>query len=525
MLAVACVLLIACANVANMLLARAAHRSHEMAVRTAVGASRTRILGQCLLESGLLSLAGAIVGILVAEALIRGVVRFGPADVPRLHEAALHPVALTFTLAVSLVSALLFGIVPAWRLSRAAPLSALRESAPAGPARCTRTLQHAVVMVEIAAALVLLVSGGLLLKSLVRLLRSPFGFDPENTFVVRTVFDHARYPNPAARIAVQRQLLEALEHLPGVTAVAEASHLPLGDSRQIGFRLENDAPDEFHWAENSLVTPGYFRAMGIALVQGRDFTLQDTRESMMVAVISQTLAQQYFPGQDPIGRRFHWGDRALFTIIGVAADVRISALDADPPPMIYHSMFQVESGASGRTAFIVRAGANVAGWFDAVQHSIWSVDKDLPIYQSTTLTALVSDSVAERRFTVLLLGAFAGLAFLLAAVGLFGVISYVVAERTREFGIRMALGANRGKIYRQVLARATQLSLGGCVLGLVIAPLAARLLRSSLYQVRSFDPATMLLVLFLLLGVALAAAYWPARRAAKVDPMVALRYE
>jgi len=428
-------------------------------------------------------------------------------------------------LAVSLLSALGFGIVPAWRLSRAAPVTALREFAPAGPARSTRRLQHGVVMVEIAAALVLLVSGGLLMKSLLRLLGSPFGFNPQNTFVVRTVFDHARYPDPAQRIAVQRQLLEALEHLPGVSAVAEASHLPLGDSRQIGFRLENAAADEFHWAQNSLVTPGYFRAMGIALVKGRDFTPLDTRGSMNVAVISQRLAQQYFPGQDPIGRRFHWGDRALFTIIGVAADVRISALDADPPPMIYLSMFQVESGASGRTAFIVRAAAEMPGLFHAVQESIWSVDKGLPIYQSMTLTALVSDSVAQRRFTVVLVGTFAVLALLLAAMGLFGVISYVVAVRTREFGIRMALGADRGKIYRQVLTRATRLSLGGCLLGLVIAPVAARLLRSSLYQVSGFDPATMLLVLSFMLGVALAAAYWPARRAAKVDPMVALRYE
>ncbi len=525
MLAVACVLLVACANVANMLLARAAHRSHEMAVRTAVGASRTRILGQCLLESALLSLVGATAGILIAEFLIRGVVRFGPADVPRLHEATLHPMALTFTVAVSLLSAFGFGIVPAWRLSRTAPVTALRESAPAGPSRSTRKLEHSVAVFEIAGALVLLLSGGLLLKSFVRLLHSPLGFDPKGAFVVRTIFDRARYPDPARRSAVQKQLLDVLQHLPGVTAVAEASHLPLSDSRQIGFRLENAAADDFHWAENSLISPGYFHAMGIALLEGRDFTEQDSRSSMKVAVISQRLARQYFPGQDPIGRRFHWGDRRLFTIIGVATDVHISALDADPPPMIYHSMFQVESGASGRTAFIVRAGVPIEGLFDAVQRSIWSVDKDLPIYQSTTLAALVSESVAQRRFTVLLLGAFAILALLLAAVGLFGVISYVVAERTREFGIRMALGADRGKIYSQVLRRAAEISLGGCALGLLISRFAARALRSSLYQVSSFDPVTMLLVLFLLFLVALSAAYWPARRAARVDPMVALRYE
>jgi predicted permease len=525
MLAVASVLLIACANVANMLLARAAHRSHEMAIRTAVGANRMRILEQCLLESGLLSVGGAVVGILIAEVLIRGVVRFGPADVPRLHEASLHPVALTFTLALSLLSALGFGIVPAWRLSRTAPVHALRQSGSVGPSPGKRKLEHSVALFEVASAVVLLLSGGLLMKSFVRLLHSPFGFNPEGAFVVRTIFDHARYPDAGRRIAVQKQLLDVLRHLPGATAVAEASHLPLSDSRQIGFRLENAAADDFHWAENSLISPGYFRAMGIALLEGRDFTEQDSRDSMKVAVISESLAKQYYPGQDPIGRRFHWGDRGLFTIIGVAGDVHISALDADPPPTIYQSMFQVESGASGRTAFILRARTESQGWFDAVQRQVWSVDKDLPVYQSTTLTALVSESVAQRRFTVLLLGAFAVLSLLLAAIGLFGVISYVVAERTREFGIRMALGADRAKIYSLVLSRATGLSLGGCVLGLVISRFAARALRSSLYQVSSFDPATVLLVLFLVLGVALSAAYWPARRAAKVDPMVALRYE
>ena len=523
--AVVSVLLIACANVANMLLARATHRHHEMAIRSAVGAQSRRILEQCLLESTLLALGGAVAGIFVAESLIQGVVRFGPANVPRLHDATLHPVALTFTLALSLLSALVFGIIPAWRLSRAAPLTALREFMPAGPARSMQKLQHSVAILEIATALVLLLSGGLMLKSLVRLLHSPFGFDPERAFVVRTIFDQARYPDPARRNAVQKQLLDALEHLPGVTAVAEASHLPLSDSRQIGFRLENAAPDDFHLAENSLVTPGYFHAMGISLFEGRDFTEQDTRDSVNVAVISENLAKQYFPGQDPVGRRFHWGDRALFTVIGVAADVHISALDADPPPMIYYSMFQVESAVGGHTAFIVRTAAATEGRFDAVQRQVWSVDKDLPVYQSTTLAAVVAESVAQRRFTVFLLGSFGVVALLLAAIGLFGVVSYVVAERTREFGIRMALGADRGKIYGQVLRRATGLSLSGCVLGLIVSRLAARALESSLYQVNSFDPATICLVSFLLLGVALLAACWPARRAATVDPMVALRYE
>jgi predicted permease len=313
--------------------------------------------------------------------------------------------------------------------------------------------------------------------------------------------------------------------LPGMTAVAAASHLPLSDARQIGFRLEHAAADDYHWAQNSLVSPGYFHAMGISLLEGRDFTAQDRPDTPSVAIISEKMAKQYFPGRSPIGQRFQWGDRAFFTVTGVAADVHISALDADPPPMIYTSMFQVESGASGRNAFVLRSKGEEQGLFQEVQQQVWSVDKDLPIYNTTTLGKLVSESLAQRRFTVLLLGSFAVIAVVLAAIGLFGVISYLVAERTREFGVRMALGADRVSIYWQVLKRAAVLAIGGCGVGLLLSVFASRLLQANLYQVSRFDAPTIVLVPLLLLSVALFAAYWPARRATKVDPMVALRYE
>ncbi|HET9307340.1 MAG TPA: ABC transporter permease [Candidatus Sulfotelmatobacter sp.] len=524
-LAVACVLLVACANVANLLLARASHRHHEMAIRTAIGASRTRVLGQCLIESMMLALTGGFAGIIFAQLLVMALQRFGPSDVPRLYDVRLHPIALVFTLAVSLISAVVFGFVPAWRLSKTAPVMALREATQAGPARSTRTLQNSVTIFEMTAAVVLLVTGGLLLKSFVRLLNSPAGFNPDGAYIVRTIFDRGRYPNFAKRTVVQQQLLESLGQLPGVTAVAAASHLPLSDARQIGFRLEHAAPDDFHWAENSLVSSGYFRAMQIPLLQGRDFSEGDRPDTTSVAIISQTMARQFFPGANPIGQRFHWGDRALFTIIGVAADVRISALDADPPPMIYNSMFQVETGATGSTAFVLRTSGIAQGLFAAVQRQVWNVDKDLPIYNSSTLATLVSSSLAQKRFTVLLLGNFAGITLVLAAVGLFGVISYFVAERTREFGVRIALGANRSSIYWQVLRRAALLGLAGCVLGLSISIFVSRALQSTLYQVSRFDLATMALVPLLLLSAVLLAAYLPAYRATRVDPMVALRYE
>jgi predicted permease len=523
-MAVACLLLIACANVANLLLARASHRSHEMAIRSAVGANPSRLLRQCLVESMLLSFLGAGAGIAIAKAAVDGVRRFGPTDVPRLHDVALHPSVLLFTLGISLLSAIVFGFAPAWRLSHVAPQASLKESVQTGPARGTQRLQNTVATIEIAAALVLLISGGLLARSFVRLLSSSFGFDPSGTFVVRMLFDRSRYPDPARRNAVQKQLLQDLQRLPGVTAAAAASHLPLSDTRQIGFRLEQAAADDYHWAENSLISPGYFHAMGISLLKGRDFSEQDIPSAPNVAVINETLARQFFPGQDPIGQRFQWGNRD-YMVIGVAADVHISALDTDPQPMIYYSMFQVEMGNSGRTAFVLRSNAGSEGLFSEVQKQIWAVDKDLPLYHTSTLATLVSDSLAQRRFTLLLLGSFAGIALALAAIGLFGVISQLVADRTREFGVRMALGANRSSIYWQVLRRAAELGIGGCVLGLVLSALASRLLAASLYHVSRFDLPTMLLLPLLLLGVALFAAYWPARRATKVDPMVALRYE
>jgi predicted permease len=410
-------------------------------------------------------------------------------------------------------------------MSQVSPGASLQEKSQIGPAWAGQRLQNSLATTEIAAALVLLMAGGLLVRSFVRLLDSPFGFDPNGRFVVRTLFDRSRYPEPAKRQAAQKEILDRLSHLPGVTTVAAASHLPLSDARQIGFRLEHAAADDYHFAENSLVGPGYFRAMGIPLLRGRDFTEQDRNDATNVAIVSETLAKQYFPGEDPIGQRFQWGDRALFTIVGVAGDVHISALDADPPPMIYDSMFQVESGASERTAFVLRVDRVEQSLFQEVQRQVWSVDKNLPVYNATTLSSLIAESLAQRRFTVLLLGSFAVIALALAAIGLFGVISCLVAERTREFGVRMALGAERSSIYWQVLRRAALIGMAGCGLGLALSLLATRLLQVSLYHVSRFDLPTTVLVAVLLLGVALFAAYWPARRAAKVNPMVALRYE
>ena len=529
MAAVACVLLIACANVANLLLARASHRTREMAIRAAIGAARQRLMCQCLIESLLLALLGGATGVLFAWALIVELRHFGPANLARLRDVVLHPAALGFTLFVSLLTSILFGLVPALRLSLVSPQVGMKESAQAGPSRATHTLQRRVVIGEIAIALALLIGGSLLLKSFVNVLSVPFGFDPNGAVIVRTLFDRPRYPDPLKREAVQKELLNRLSHLPGVSTVAAASHLPLSDDRQIGFRLEYAPANEFHWAENSLVSPEYFRAMGMSVLRGRDIRYGDTRDTLPVAVVNQTFAKKFLGGKNPLGVRFNWGGRALFSIVGLVNDVHISALEADPPPMIYLSMFQIESGASTRTAFIMRLGRPTEKApqriFTTVQQEIWAVDKDLPAYDTTTLAGLVSESVAQRRFTALLMNGFALIALLLASIGLFGVVSYAVSERTRELAVRMALGADPASIYWTVLRSGATMAVFGCVAGLGAFSLEARLLRPALYEVSVFDPFTLSLALLVPIALALLACYWPARRAMRVDPMVALRYE
>jgi len=528
MAAVASVLLIACANVANLLLARGSYRTHEMAVRSAIGAVRSRLVRQCLVESLLLSLLGAGGGFALAFMLVKGVRAFGPADVPRLEEVAIEPMALVFTVALLLLTTVLFGFVPAWRLSHVAPHDCLKEASQARGARGTERLQNFVVVGEIAATLVLLTGGGLLVRSFLRVLNVPLGFRPQGLYIVRTLFDEARYPNAIKRETVQKELIDRLAHLPGVQRVAAASHLPLSDSRQIGFRLEHAAPDDFHWAENSLVTPGYFPAMGISILRGRNFMdQQDRPNTPLVAIINETMARQYFRGQDPIGQRFHWGDRDLFTIIGIARDVHISALDADPPPMIYHSMFQLQTHTSDRTALILRTDGSAQGkdLFARIQQEIWSLDRDLPIYSFSSLDTLISESLAQRRFTTALTLSFGLIALALALIGLFGVMSYLVAQQQRELAIRMALGANESGLWWMVMKRGAALAILGCGVGLPLLPLVGRLIRATLFETSAYDPLTLFLVPLLLLSVALVASYLPARHATRVDPMKALRYE
>jgi predicted permease len=525
MAAVTCVLLIACANVANLLLARASQRRREISIRAAVGANHLRLVRQCLVESMVLALGGAMLGVLVAQGLLSSLRFWGPQSVPRLQDAVLNPQVLLFTLALTVGTGILFGLVPAWRMSRVSPQGVLKDTSQIGTGQDGQRLLDLIAMAEVALAVVLLISGGLLLRSFVHLVETPSGFDPRGTSVVRTSFDRGRYPQGAGRSAVQRELLERFSQLPGVTGVAAASHLPMSDERQIGIRLEHSAPDDFHWAANSLVSPGYFGTMGIPLLQGRDFSPHDRPEGVPVAVVSQAFVAQYLPGQSPLGQRFFWGDRALFTVIGVAADVHIAALDAAPPPMVYNSMFQMEVGAGSRTAFLLRSSEGRSTPALEIQKIVWSIDRDLPLYGLTSLSTLIEESLAQRRFMLQLLSAFATCAVILAAVGLFGVMSYRVEQRRREFGVRMALGADRKGILILITRKGALLGAVGCLAGLSLSAVSTSLLRSSLYNVHPFDPITFCSVPCLLLAVAILAVVVPARRAASVDPIQTLRSE
>ncbi len=521
--AVALVLLICCANVSNLLLARASRRASEMAVRAAIGATRTRLICQCIVENLALSLCGGTAGVMLAAGIQAGLRNWGPRDVPRLHEIHLNWLVLAFAFLLSIATGILFGLVPAWKLSRVALEKSLRESGKA-ITRGSQRLQDALAVSEVALGLLLIIGSGLLVRSFVNVVNSPLGFDPNSTFVVRTMFDRSRYPEPPRRYAVQHELLDRLSHLPGVIAVGAASHLPLSDERQIAFRPENSAPTDYRWVANSLITPGYFRAMGIATLQGRDFGDQDRPDSPPVAIVSQSFVKQYLQGRDPVGARFITG-RGPVTIVGVVGDVRINSIDADPPPTVYNSMFQIESGASGRTALVMRSSGQQLVPFSSVAGIVNSLDGGLPLYQATSLSDLISESLASRRFTMLLLGGFAAIAIVLAIIGLFGVLSYLVGQREREISVRMAVGATRSMILRMIAVRGVMLGVAGCAVGLLLSVFGTALLRANLFHVSRFDIFTFAGSTALLLVVVLLSTLIPALRAASTDPIRALRNE
>jgi putative ABC transport system permease protein len=530
--AVGFVLLIACANVANLLLARAASRQKEIAIRTALGASRGRLIRQLLTESILLSIAGGGLGFLLALWGVDMLVSVNRNNIPRAGEIGIDPRVVGFTVVISLLTGILFGLVPALQASKIGLNETLKEGGrgTAGGARQRRVRAYLVVS-EIALALVLLVGAGLMIKSFARLLDVDPGFRTENVLTMQMSLPGTKYREAHQVRAFYQQSLEQIKAIPGVQSASATSNLPLSGSVSSGnFQIEGRpalAPGELSpHSDRRSVTQDYFQTMGIPLMKGRYFTDQDSPDSQLVAIIDETMARVYWPDEDPIGKRLSWssnnGNPIWAEIVGVVGAVKHIGLDGVVRGQLYMSHNQRSQGAM---YLAIRTSGNPTSLAGAVKSAIQVVDKDQPVYNIKTMEEYLAGSVAKRRFTMLLFGIFGAVALILAAVGLYGVMSYSVTQRTHEIGIRMALGAKQSDVLRLVVGQGMLLAVAGVAIGLGAAFLLTRLMSSLLYGVSATDPVTFVVISLTLTGVALAASFVPARRATKVDPMIALRYE
>ncbi len=531
--AVGFVLLIACVNVANLLLARAAARQKEMAIRAALGAGRWRMIRQLLTESLLLAVAAGALGLLLAVwsvDLLRTIV---PDNFPRAAEIGVDARVFGFTLVVSLLTGVIFGLIPALRGSRTDLNEPLKEAGRSSGGSSRNRLGGLLVVSEVALALLLLAGAGLMLRSFIRLMSVDPGFDPQNVLTVAIGLPQSKY-RPPQRAAFFQQLLERLRALPGVRSVG-AVFPPLGAGEAgAGFSIEGRppaAPGEPRLAAPRWVSPDYFKAMKIQLLKGRVFTESDSMDTLPVIIINEAMARQYWPNEDPIGRRVSstddnlWRDKPLWReIVGVVKDVRYTALDTEARAQMYTPFTQVPPFFSGRT-LVARTDGDPLSFVAAVRGQVQAIDKDQPISRIHTMEELLARSVSERRFNLLLLATFAGVALLLAAVGIYGVMSYSVEQRRHEIGVRMALGAQPADVLRLLLRQGMKLVAMGVAIGLAAASAMTRLISTLLFSVRATDPVTFGAIALLLTVVALLACYIPARRATKVDPMIALRFE
>jgi predicted permease len=534
--AVGCVLLIACVNVANLLLSRAVGRQREIAVRAAVGASSGRIIRQLLTESILLALCGGILGILFALVSIHWTHVLGPKSVPRLSEIGVRGDALLYTLLISVASGILFGLAPALRVTRGDLLTTLKDSdrGSAGASAMWgrgNNLRRLLVMAELSISVVVLIMAGLLLRSFVLLQHVSPGFNPANVLTMELTMSGDKYQDPQAVIATYRQLWEGLERLPGATAAGGVSSLPLSEMFAWGpINVEGRVPppgEKFINADERVVGGHYFEAMQIPLLKGRLFDDQDTLDKPRVILVDEFMAQQLWPNQDPLGRRISFGDlsgKPEWTIVvGVVGHIKQDSLDADSRIALY--LPQTQYPLTRAMNVVLRSTTDPAALATAVNHELHELDRDLPMYRVVTMEQRVAESLARRRFTTVLLGLFAGFALALAAIGIYGVMAYLVSQGTREIGIRMALGATQSAVLRLVVRQGLMLALSGVAIGLVAALAFSRLLGGLLFGVRSNDPLTFAAIAILLMVVALLASYIPARRAARIDPMISLRCE
>ena len=517
-------LLIACANVSNLMLSRGLQRQKEIAVRSALGASRKRILRQLMLESFLIALAGGAAGVALAAWGIDAFRAYAPAGFPRLDEVRMEPHIALFALAISFAAALLCGLAPAVSSSRSNLNLTIKDNGPAGAPRSF--LRGFFVVTEVALALMLLTGSALMLQSMARMLRVDTGLRTDHLITAQVSLSPTRYPSEEAQALFTKKLLDALRAQPEFSAVAMSNNSILSHATAL-LSFDPSVPgitDKEVNLEARSVSPGFFPAMGVPVLRGRDFNDHDAKGSPDVVVINDAMAKRFFPGQNPVGKviRFSRESKEQYEIVGVVADTRDIQLNAKPRPEIY---FPILQDNFGELKIMVRSSLAPAAASTIMEKSLWSVDKDEPLREVRTMAEVISRSIAEPRFRTWLLAAFAAAGLMLTLIGIYGVISYSVAQRTHEMGIRMALGAQPGNVLRLVLNQGVRLALVGAAIGLFGSFLLMRALANQLYDIRPGDPVTLIGAAAGMLLIAAGASYIPARRATRVDPIVALRYE
>ncbi len=526
--AVGVVILIVCANVANLLLVRASVRDKEIAIRSALGAGRGRLVRQMLAESVILAVAGGALGVLFAYFVIRPIQTLSAGSIPRVQDVSLDAAVLLFALAVSLATGVLFGLVPAWQVSRAGVAGVLKEGGRSSATGGGRWTRNALLVAEVALSLVLLVGAALLLRSFARLVDVDPGFRADRVLAFRVSLPQLSYQGDEKRTAFFDTLLAKLEALPQVRAAGMTQTLPMRGDYVLSVEIQGrpkPAPNDEPSANYRIASPNYFSALGIPLKRGRWFTPRDNMDKApMVAVVDEAFVARHFPTEDPIGRGLDIGNGTdgYFEIVGVVGDVRLDALDGTPEPTMYVPFRQDTFG----TMWIVAStDGDPAQLAPLARQTLRDIDPALPAYSTAPLASVVSDSVAQRRFSMLLLAALAGVALFLAAVGIYGVVAYGVTQRTQEIGVRMAIGAERRDVLALVIGGGLKLALFGVAIGLAGALALSRLIETMLFDVRPFDPPSYAATAVLLLAIAALACYVPARRAMNVDPITAIRQE
>jgi putative ABC transport system permease protein len=530
LVAVGVVLLVVCFNVASLLLARSPARTREFTLRAALGAERGRLIRQVLTESLVLAVVGGLLGMLVAEAGVYLVKFFGPPDLPRLAEAGLDWRVAAFAVAITLVTGLSFGLVPAMAAARRSLVQSLKEGGQRSIGGSSPIIRKVLLISEIALALLLVVASGLLTQTLWHLLRVNPGFNPERVLSFELSLPASKYVDNDHVVAVYQEILRRVRSVPGINSAGITEALPMGGATESTVVIIPGRPvtdqRERPFANYTIASSGYFNSIGTPILQGRDFLDSDGPNTLPVAIINDAMAKKYWPGQNPIGQQLSTPtvkDPAI--IVGIVADIKHTSLREETGPEMYIPFTQKVWPSMLVMDVVVRSQVDPNTLMGSVRAAVYSVDRALPLAKIKTLATLVDESVAGQRFSVIALGFFGGLSVLLASIGMYGVISYSVAQRTQEIGIRMALGAQRRTVFGMILGQGARLAVVGIVIGLVLALILTRMIASFLFGVQALDPLTLTIAALMVIAVVLLACYLPARRATRVDPLIALRYE